>query len=148
MRMGFMHTQPSESVSSSSSGNARLGPLCVRWLSFTAIDSLGMEMPFVYGVDDVDAHNPFGSSPRANMDELFADLTNHDNEPEHVEEISHANEALEALKSAQACGSRTGSISEPGNNGTNGDSDLHQNASHHGDNEHQNGGGLGEEYLS
>lgn len=100
------------------------------------------------GVDDVDANNPFGSSPRANMDDLFADLTNHDTEAEHVEEISHANEALEALKSAQACGSRTGSISEAGNNGTNGDPDLHENASHDGDNEHQNGGGLGEEYLS
>ncbi|KMU74648.1 Lid2 complex component lid2 [Coccidioides immitis RMSCC 3703] len=59
---------------------------------------------------DIDHSNPFGSSPRPNMDELFADLTNQDVEP--VEEISHANEALEALKTAQNCSSRDRSMSE------------------------------------
>ncbi|KAI1943663.1 hypothetical protein LOZ66_000247 [Ophidiomyces ophidiicola] len=58
------------------------------------------------GLDDT---NPFGSSPRPDMDDLFADLTNQDSEP--VEEISHANEALEALKTAQNCSSRDRSMS-------------------------------------
>ncbi|WEW56116.1 hypothetical protein PRK78_001551 [Emydomyces testavorans] len=57
----------------------------------------------------MDHSNPFGSSPRPNMDDLFADLTNQDVEP--VEEISHANEALEALKTAQNCSSRDRSMS-------------------------------------
>lgn len=49
---------------------------------------------------EVDNNNPFGSSPRNNLDEVFADLTNQDVEPEpepEPMENSHANEALEAL---------------------------------------------------
>ncbi|EEP79039.1 conserved hypothetical protein [Uncinocarpus reesii 1704] len=61
---------------------------------------------------DIDHNNPFGSSPRPDMDDLFADLTNQDVEP--VEEISHANEALEALKTAQNCSSRDRSMSGSG----------------------------------
>lgn len=60
------------------------------------------------GVED-DSHNPFGSSPRANMDDVFADLTNQDPEPMEALEHSHANEALEALKSASETGDRSGS---------------------------------------
>lgn len=60
----------------------------------------------------IDHNNPFGSSPRQNMDDLFADLTNHDVEP--VEENTHANEALEALTTAQNCSSRDRSMSESG----------------------------------
>ncbi|KAL3491276.1 PLU-1-like protein-domain-containing protein [Aspergillus germanicus] len=50
---------------------------------------------------DVDHSNPFGSSPRANLDDVFADLTNQDDgepdqDPEPMEN-THANEALEAL---------------------------------------------------
>jgi histone demethylase JARID1 len=53
------------------------------------------------GVDlDVDPPNPFGSSPRGNMDDLFADLTNQDGTTGEGLEMSHADEALEALKSA------------------------------------------------
>ena len=64
------------------------------------------------GVDvDVDGHNPFSSSPRANMDDLFADLTNQDAEPLEALETSHANEALEALRDASNSGSREGSAS-------------------------------------
>ena len=51
---------------------------------------------------DVDNSNPFGSSPRNNLDGVFADLTNQDvdAEPEPEPELmdnTHANEALEAL---------------------------------------------------
>lgn len=51
---------------------------------------------------EVDNSNPFGSSPRNNLDDVFADLTNQDvdAEPEPEAEImdnTHANEALEAL---------------------------------------------------
>lgn len=63
----------------------------------------------IAGVEDVDAHNPFGSSPRGNMDDVFADLTNQDIEPMESLENSHANEALEALKSASETGDRSGS---------------------------------------
>lgn len=49
------------------------------------------------GVED-DNNNPFGSSPRNNLDEVFADLTNQDAEPEpEPMDNTHANEALEAL---------------------------------------------------
>lgn len=53
---------------------------------------------------DVDNSNPFGSSPRNNLDDVFADLTNQDveGEPEPEPEPepmdnTHTNEALEAL---------------------------------------------------
>lgn len=66
------------------------------------------------GVDmDGDGQNPFASSPRANMDEIFADLTNQDAEPETME-MSHANEALEALRSASNSGNRERSMSGSG----------------------------------
>lgn len=46
-------------------------------------------------------NNPFGSSPRQNLDDVFADLTNQDAEPESEPqpepENTHANEALEVL---------------------------------------------------
>ncbi|KKK14501.1 PHD transcription factor (Rum1) [Aspergillus ochraceoroseus] len=55
---------------------------------------------------DVDSPGPFGSSPRQNLDDVFADLTNQDAEPEPEPEPeqelepmqnTHANEALEVL---------------------------------------------------
>lgn len=55
---------------------------------------------------DVDNDNPFGSSPRNNLDDVFADLTNQDVEPDpepepepepELMDNTHANEALEAL---------------------------------------------------
>lgn len=48
---------------------------------------------------DVDNSNPFGSSPRNNLEDVFADLTNQDveGEPEPEPDNTHANEALEAL---------------------------------------------------
>lgn len=50
---------------------------------------------------EVDHSNPFGSSPR-NLDDVFADLTNQDADPEADQETelmenTHANEALELL---------------------------------------------------
>lgn len=44
-------------------------------------------------------NNPFGSSPRQNLEDVFADLTNQDAEPEPEPEPenTHANEALEVL---------------------------------------------------
>lgn len=51
---------------------------------------------------EVDHSNPFGSSPR-NLDDVFADLTNQDadpeadQEPDELMENTHANEALELL---------------------------------------------------
>lgn len=51
-------------------------------------------------VVDVDNQDPFNSSPRQNLDDVFADLTNQDAEPEpepEPMENTHANEALEAL---------------------------------------------------
>ncbi|KAG2415859.1 hypothetical protein HFD88_007051 [Aspergillus terreus] len=52
----------------------------------------------------VDVYNPnaLGSSPRQNLDDMFADLTNQDADPEPEPELepmdnTHANEALEAL---------------------------------------------------
>ena len=67
---------------------------------------------------DVDHHNPFGS-PRGNVEDIFADLTNQ--EAEAGLEMSHANEALEVLKSVSNTGSRenSGSVMD----GTNGDHD-------------------------
>lgn len=74
-------------------------------------------------VADVDHQNPFGSSPRGNMDDIFADLTNQD--AEAGLEMSHANEALEILKSASNSGSRENSGSAM--DGTNGDhDDIHR----------------------
>ncbi|KAI9370746.1 PLU-1-like protein-domain-containing protein [Aspergillus egyptiacus] len=49
---------------------------------------------------DVEPSNPFDSSPRQNLDDVFADLTNQDGDPDHEPEAmenTHANEALEAL---------------------------------------------------
>lgn len=50
---------------------------------------------------DMNDNNPFGSSPRQNLDDVFADLTNQDAEPESEPqpepENTHANEALEVL---------------------------------------------------
>lgn len=64
-------------------------------------------------------NNPFGSSPRGNVDDMFADLTNQD--AEAGIEMSHANEALEVLKSVSNSGTRenSGSVMD----GANGDHD-------------------------
>ncbi|OJJ33001.1 hypothetical protein ASPWEDRAFT_174428 [Aspergillus wentii DTO 134E9] len=58
---------------------------------------------------DVDGNNPFGSSPRQNLDDVFADLTNQDVEPDPEPELepepmenTHANEALEALDASNS----------------------------------------------
>ncbi|KAK2763038.1 hypothetical protein FQN54_009671 [Arachnomyces sp. PD_36] len=57
------------------------------------------------GVDGVDSHMAFSSSPREADNAMFDDLTNQDAEPME----SHANEALEALRSASDTGDRSGS---------------------------------------
>jgi histone demethylase JARID1 len=50
---------------------------------------------------DVGNRDPFDSSPRHNLDDVFADLTNQDAEPEpEPMENTHANEALEALNAS------------------------------------------------
>lgn len=53
---------------------------------------------------EVENNNPFGSSPRQDLDDVFADLTNQDVEQEHEQEPepelmenTHVNEALEVL---------------------------------------------------
>lgn len=47
---------------------------------------------------DVDSSNPFASSsPRQNIDEVFADLTNQEPDADETMENTHATEALEAL---------------------------------------------------
>lgn len=46
---------------------------------------------------DLDGHNPFASSPRQDLDDVFADLTNQDVDTVEPMENTHANEALEAL---------------------------------------------------
>jgi [histone H3]-trimethyl-L-lysine4 demethylase len=46
---------------------------------------------------DLDGNNPFTSSPRQNLDDVFADLTNQDVDTVVPMENTHANEALEAL---------------------------------------------------
>jgi histone demethylase JARID1 len=45
----------------------------------------------------MDANNPFSSSPRPDLDDVFADLTNQDVDAVELMENTHANEALEAL---------------------------------------------------
>lgn len=51
------------------------------------------------------------SSPRQNMDDVFADLTNQDGDPEAEPMDSHANEALEALNASNGS-SRAASVHE------------------------------------
>lgn len=53
----------------------------------------------------MDGNNPFGSSPRQNLDDVFADLTNQDPDPEPEPEMmenTHANEALEVLDASNS----------------------------------------------
>ncbi|ODH52769.1 hypothetical protein GX48_00963 [Paracoccidioides brasiliensis] len=66
---------------------------------------------------DMDGHMAFGSSPRANMDDIFAEMTNQDTEQMEALEVSHANEALEALRSASNSGARDCSTSESADDG-------------------------------
>lgn len=94
---------------------------------------------------DVDANNPFGSSPRANMDDIFADLTNHDTEP--VEEVSHANEALEALKSAQNSGEGDQTASEAAD-ALDSTKEQMENTDRNGDATNDNDHPLTDEFLS
>ncbi|KAB8234714.1 putative PHD transcription factor (Rum1) [Aspergillus alliaceus] len=59
---------------------------------------------------DVANENPFDSSPRQNLDDVFADLTNQDAEPEQEPEPmenTHANEALEVLDASNGDHSET-----------------------------------------
>ncbi|GMG54068.1 unnamed protein product [Aspergillus oryzae var. brunneus] len=69
---------------------------------------------------DVDNENPFDSSPRQNLDDVFADLTNQDAEPEpepgqepELMENTHANEALEVLNASNGDRSETPQDEEP-----------------------------------
>ncbi|KAB8274194.1 PLU-1-like protein-domain-containing protein [Aspergillus minisclerotigenes] len=69
---------------------------------------------------DVDNENPFDSSPRQNLDDVFADLTNQDAEPEpepgqepELMENTHANEALEVLDASNGDRSETPQDEEP-----------------------------------
>ncbi|PGG95583.1 hypothetical protein AJ79_09973 [Helicocarpus griseus UAMH5409] len=64
--------------------------------------------------DDMDGPMAFGSSPRGNMDDIFAEMTNQDTEQMEALEVSHANEALEALRSASSSGGRDRSPSRSG----------------------------------
>lgn len=104
------------------------------------------------GMKDGAEGNPFGSSPRENMDDIFADLTNQDEpgdegdgdnngEPGPAEgggdgdgeeplagmETSHADEALEMLRSAENSAVRPGETDgdEEGADGERGDGDGH-----------------------
>ncbi|PGH27155.1 hypothetical protein AJ80_01111 [Polytolypa hystricis UAMH7299] len=79
-----------------------------------AQDSIGKEDS---GMDiSGDSNNPFGSSspPRGNIDDIFADLTNQDPESIEAMEMSHANEALETLRSANTSAGRERSLSASG----------------------------------
>lgn len=80
---------------------------------------------------DVENNNPFGSSPRQNLDDVFADLTNQDAEPEaeperepEPMENTHANEALEVLDASIGDGAGPMQVEEPpsesANDGANG----------------------------
>lgn len=85
---------------------------------------------------DVENSNPFGSSPRQNLDDVFADLTNQEDvepepepEPEPMEN-THANEALEVLDASN--GDETdpmqvdGPSGDTANGGTNGQSETNE----------------------
>ncbi|KAK2779508.1 hypothetical protein FQN53_001331 [Emmonsiellopsis sp. PD_33] len=63
---------------------------------------------------DMDGAMAFGSSPRGAMDDLFAEMTNEENDQMEALEVSHANEALEALRSASNSGARDRSTSGSG----------------------------------
>ncbi|PWY79630.1 PLU-1-domain-containing protein [Aspergillus heteromorphus CBS 117.55] len=91
-------------------------------------------------VVDVDSRDPFDSSPRGNLDDVFADLTNQDvepypeaeQEPEPMDNM-HANEALEALDVSNsdddANSMRDGaSLDAKANGGTNGQADADDSA--------------------
>lgn len=84
---------------------------------------------------DVGNSNPFGSSPRQNLDDVFADLTNQDIEPEpepepEPMENTHANEALEVLDAGNG-GDYSDSVDESpdekANGETNGDTNGETN---------------------
>ncbi|KAE8150108.1 PLU-1-like protein-domain-containing protein [Aspergillus avenaceus] len=75
---------------------------------------------------DVDNENPFDSSPRQNLDDVFADLTNQDAEPDpeqepELMENTHANEALEVLDASNGDRSETPRGEEPQDDKSNGD---------------------------
>ncbi|KAJ9264633.1 transcriptional regulator family: ARID/BRIGHT [Paecilomyces variotii] len=84
---------------------------------------------------DMDGNNPFGSSPRQNLDDVFADLTNQDPDPEPEPEMmenTHANEALEVLdasNSGEHSASPEQANDEAGEKGmANGNADGRENA--------------------
>ncbi|KAK1144338.1 hypothetical protein N8T08_005490 [Aspergillus melleus] len=91
---------------------------------------------------DVDNQDPFDSSPRQNLDDVFADLTNQDVEPDpepqqepepelEPMENTHANEALEALDASNEDHSDpTEDEASPDNkpNGVKAESDVASNA--------------------
>lgn len=74
---------------------------------------------------EVENHNPFGSSPRQDLDDVFADLTNQDDaepepaqEPEQEQEPelmenTHVNEALEVLDANNSDGPDPMQVEEP-----------------------------------
>ncbi|KAL1970783.1 hypothetical protein VTN77DRAFT_2617 [Rasamsonia byssochlamydoides] len=61
---------------------------------------------------DMDTNNPFSSSPRQNLDDVFADLTNQDADAVEPMENTHANEALEVLDASNNGGDRPDSDRE------------------------------------
>lgn len=65
--------------------------------------------------DDMGGPMAFTSSPRGgDMEDIFAEMTNQDTEQIGALEVSHANEALEALRSASNSGARCRSTSRSG----------------------------------
>ncbi|OJD14954.1 hypothetical protein AJ78_04737 [Emergomyces pasteurianus Ep9510] len=104
---------PSFDPASPASHHQGLDPSLFSPPSFTRANPLHRQS---IGKDDDDMDGPmaFASSPRGNMEDLFAEMTNQDTEQMEALEVSHANEALEALRSASNSGARERSSSRAG----------------------------------
>ncbi|PWY86429.1 PLU-1-domain-containing protein [Aspergillus sclerotioniger CBS 115572] len=86
-------------------------------------------------VVDVDSRDPFDSSPRQNLDDVFADLTNQDQEPDpepepepELMENTHANEALEVLEVSNGDDDSDGLSGANTNGDVNGHADAEERA--------------------
>ncbi|KAJ5949005.1 hypothetical protein N7454_002312 [Penicillium verhagenii] len=85
----------------------------------------GLEPP-LFSPTRFDRDPPFvSSSPRPNMDDVFADLTNQDVDPEsEAMENTHANEALEALNASNGSSRASSPNDESAPNGDAHDTDI------------------------
>ncbi|PYH69308.1 putative PHD transcription factor (Rum1) [Aspergillus vadensis CBS 113365] len=87
---------------------------------------------------DVDSRDPFDSSPRQNLDDVFADLTNQDQDPDQepepeLMENTHANEALEVLDVSNGDDSDGLPDADSPDHKLNGDTNGHAEADDHAD---------------